>query len=53
MRAVFAIGRERGMALARSRGAGGIIVDSARKVHMSPGVSAHFEITDKSFTYAE
>lgn len=50
---IFALGRERGMELARSRGVGAIIVTSARKVYLSPGLSGKFEITDKSFSYAE
>ena len=50
---VFALGREKGMALAASKGVDVIVVDSDRKVYMSPGVSAYFEITDSSFAFAE
>jgi FAD:protein FMN transferase len=50
---VFALGRSRGMALAAERGVDVIVVDDARRVYMSPGVSAYFEITDSSFTLAE
>jgi FAD:protein FMN transferase len=50
---IFALGRERGMALAEKRGVGAIIVDSARKVYITPGLSKEFEITDPSFAYAE
>jgi FAD:protein FMN transferase len=50
---IFALGRERGMELAKSRGVGAIIVDSNRKVYLSPGLSKKFEITDPSFSYAE
>jgi FAD:protein FMN transferase len=50
---IFALGRERGMALARSKGVDCIIVDEGRKVYMSPGVSAYFEISDPSFSLAE
>jgi FAD:protein FMN transferase len=50
---VFALGRERGMALAKEKGLDVIVVDSNRKVYMSPGVSAYFEITDPSFSFAE
>jgi FAD:protein FMN transferase len=50
---IFALGRERGMALARERGVDCIIVDESRKVYLSPGVSTYFEITDSSFSLAE
>jgi FAD:protein FMN transferase len=50
---IFALGRERGMALARARGVDVILVDANRKVYMSPGVSTYFEITDSSFSPAE
>ncbi len=50
---IFALGRERGMALAKARGVDAILVDAAKKVYMSPGVSAYFEITDPSFSFAE
>jgi thiamine biosynthesis lipoprotein len=51
--AVFALGREKGMALARAKGVDVIVVDANRKVYMSPGVSTYFEITDPSFSFAE
>jgi|WetSurMetagenome_2_1015567.scaffolds.fasta_scaffold178655_2 FAD:protein FMN transferase len=50
---IFALGREKGMELARSRGVGAIIVDADRKVYLSPGLSKDFEITDPAFSYAE
>jgi FAD:protein FMN transferase len=50
---IFALGREKGMQLARARGVGAIIVDSNRKVYLSPGLSKKFEITDPAFSYAE
>ena len=50
---VFALGREKGMALAKAKGVDVIIVDKDRKVYMSPGVSTYFEITDSSFSPAE
>lgn len=51
--AIFALGREKGMALGREQGVDVIIVDKDKKVYVSPGVSAYFEITDPSFTLAE
>ena len=51
--AIFALGREKGMALAKEQGVDVIVVDSDRKVYMSPGVSTYFEITDPSFSFAE
>ena len=51
--AVFALGREKGMALARSKGVDAIVIDGDKKVFMSPGVSTYFEITDSSFSFAE
>jgi FAD:protein FMN transferase len=50
---VFALGRERGMALAAEKGVDVIVVDGNRKVYMSPGVSTYFEIVDPSFSLAE
>ncbi len=50
---VFALGRERGMALAKARGIDVIVVDSDRKIFMSPGASTYFEITDPSFSVSE
>jgi thiamine biosynthesis lipoprotein len=50
---IFALGRIRGMALAREKGVDVIVVDSDKKVYMSPGVSAYFEISDPSFSFAE
>lgn len=50
---VFALGREKGMALAASKGVDVILVDAAKKVYMSPGVSTFFQITDTSFSFAE
>ena len=51
--AIFAMGREQGMALAKEKGVDVIVVDSNRKVYMSPRVSTYFEITDPSFSFAE
>jgi thiamine biosynthesis lipoprotein len=51
--AIFAMGREKGMALAKEKGVDVIVIDSNRKVYMSPGVSTYFEITDPSFSFAE
>jgi thiamine biosynthesis lipoprotein len=51
--AIFAMGRARGMALAAEKGVDVIVVDKDKKVYMSPGVSTYFEITDKSFSFAE
>jgi Membrane-associated lipoprotein involved in thiamine biosynthesis len=50
---IFALGREKGMALAREQGVGVIVVDRDKKVYCSPGVSSYFELTDKSFSLAE
>lgn len=50
---IFALGRVKGMALAKAKGVDVIIVDSAKKVYMSSGVSTYFEITDSSFSFAE
>jgi FAD:protein FMN transferase len=50
---IFALGRERGMALARAKGVDAIVVDAGKKVYMTPGVSTYFEISDSSFSPAE
>jgi FAD:protein FMN transferase len=50
---IFALGRERGMALAAEKGVGVIVVDENRKVYLSPGVSSYFELTDTSFSLAD
>jgi FAD:protein FMN transferase len=50
---IFALGREKGMALAKAKGVDVIVIDSSKKVYLSPGVSAYFEITDPSFLFAE
>jgi Membrane-associated lipoprotein involved in thiamine biosynthesis len=50
---IFALGREKGLALAAAKGVDAILVDADRKVYLSGKVSKYFEITDKSFTYAE
>ena len=49
---VFALGREKGMALAKAKGIDIIVVDSGRRVYASPGVSTYFEITDPSFSFS-
>jgi FAD:protein FMN transferase len=50
---IFALGREKGMELAKAKGVDAIIVDSSKKLYLSPGVSTYFEITDPSFSFAE
>jgi FAD:protein FMN transferase len=50
---IFAMGRVRGMALAKEKGVDVIVVDSDKKVYMSSGVGAYFEITDSSFSLSE
>ncbi len=50
---IFALGREKGMALAKAKGVDVIVVDTSKKVYMSPGVSSYFEISDPSFSFAE
>jgi FAD:protein FMN transferase len=50
---IFALGRQKGMALAKAKGVDVIVVDSSKKVYLSAGVSAYFEITDPSFSFAE
>lgn len=50
---IFALGRKRGMELAAEKGIDVIVVDQDRKVYMSPGASAYFEISDSSFSFAE
>jgi thiamine biosynthesis lipoprotein len=50
---IFALGREKGMALAKARGVDAIVVDSNRKVYASPGVRAYFSITDSAFSWAD
>jgi len=50
---VFALGRQRGMAIAAREGLDVILVDKDRKVYMSPGVSSYFKLTDPSFSLAE
>jgi thiamine biosynthesis lipoprotein len=50
---IFALGREKGMALARAQGVDAIIVDKDKKVYTTPGVGSYFEITDPSFSLAE
>ncbi len=50
---LFAMGREKGMALGIQRGVDVIMIDDQRKVYLSPGVSKYFELTDPSYSYAE
>ncbi|HET7838257.1 MAG TPA: FAD:protein FMN transferase [Rectinemataceae bacterium] len=50
---LFAMGRQKGMELAKQRGVDVIMIDDQRKVYLSPGVSKYFELTDSSYTYAE
>lgn len=51
--ALFAVGRKRGMELGEKAGVDVIMVDAARHVYMSPGVSKYFQLTDSAFTYSE
>ncbi|MDP3177529.1 MAG: FAD:protein FMN transferase [Spirochaetaceae bacterium] len=50
---LFAVGRQKALELGKATGVDVIIVDAARKVYMSSGVSNYFEITDPAFTLAE
>jgi len=50
---LFALGREKGMALATRLGLSVIMLDAGHHVYMTPGVSKFFEITDPSYTLAE
>lgn len=50
---LFALGLRKGMELAKARGIDVIMITKDRKVHISPGVSSYFEITDRSFKLAD
>lgn len=51
---LFALGRERGLALVRTLpGVEAIYVDDRRRLYLSPGASKAFNLTDKTFTFAE
>lgn len=51
---LFALGRERGLALVRTLpGVEAIYVDEGRRLFLSPGASKAFNLTDKTFTFAE
>ena len=50
---LFALGREKGMELGRKLGLGVIMIDEARKVYMTPGVSKYFEISDPLYSFAD
>ncbi len=51
---LFALGRERGLALVRTLpGVEAVYVDQARRLYLSPGASRTLSLTDKSFTFAE
>jgi thiamine biosynthesis lipoprotein len=50
---LFALGREKGMALANKLGLETIWLDDQKRVYMTPGTSKVFEITDPSYTLAE
>ncbi len=50
---LFALGREKGMALAEELGLSVVMVDDKRRVYMTRGVSRFFEITDPSYVPAE
>jgi thiamine biosynthesis lipoprotein len=43
---LFALGRTKGMELGQKMGLDVIVVDSARKVYFTPGVSKYFELTN-------
>jgi FAD:protein FMN transferase len=48
--AIFALGRDKGMALAKKRGVDVIIIDDQHRIWMDPAVSGYFRLTDKAFT---
>lgn len=50
---LFALGREKGMALARELKLSVIMLDDQHRVFMTPGVSAFFEITDPRYKFSE
>ena len=50
---LFALGREKGMALATRLGLSVIMLDAEHRVYMTPGVSKFFEITDPTYSLAE
>jgi len=51
---LFALGQEKGMALARTLpGVNVVMVDSAGKVHLSPGAGKIFRLTSKSYALAD
>jgi thiamine biosynthesis lipoprotein len=50
---LFALGREKGMALAKKLGIDVIMLDDKRHVYMTPAVSTFFQITDPSYVLAE
>jgi len=50
---LFALGREKGMALANELGLSVIMLDADHRVYMTQGVSKFFEITDPAYTLAE
>lgn len=51
---LFALGRERGLALVRTLpGVEAIYADDQRRLYLSPGASKAFNLTDKTFTFAE
>ena len=51
--AIFCLGKEKGLELGRRLGLMVVMVDSDRRVSVTPGTRKIFTITDGSFTYAE
>lgn len=50
---LFALGREKGMALGEKMGLDLIVVDDANKVYLSSGVSKYFQLADPLYKLAE
>jgi thiamine biosynthesis lipoprotein len=50
---LFALGREKGLALAKELGIEVIMLDAGHRVYMTPGVSKLFQITNESYKLAE
>jgi len=50
---LFSLGRAKGIELGQKMGLDVIVVDSARKVYFTPGVSKYFELTNSKYTLSE
>jgi FAD:protein FMN transferase len=50
---LFALGREKGMALAQRLGLCAIMLDEAHRVYMTPSAQKLFQITNPSYTFTE